>query len=247
MAPSYDPADALAMITPSLGNATLDSTAKGLIADEAQRVLWNFAPWKWERKNASDITIVHDTQDYTTIPSDFMGLLAVQIVRTDVTPNKPTDLKIVDYINADKTEKKDPNSIDRITYLQELNSAAGGFRIPNPSIVSPVTAVIRITYRKTPATKYTSANLTTDFVELPDQYFYLYKEWLLYEAYRYLGDPRAGTATFTKSGWVYSGQLAVANSLSLQALQTEDYSDTTDIFPETSLGVKDGWSFQRFP
>ena len=235
MAPSYDPQDALNAITPQLGNVTLDTTASGIVANEAQMLLWNYAPWRWERKVSTSLfTVVDDTQDYTAgVPSDFMQLLEAELVRTDTTPDEVTHLDIKNYVYTDQSTKNFP--IGEIAYLQELNSGAGGFRIPNPLIGSGVTAIVRGVYRKTPATKYTSANLTTDFVELPDQFFYLYKEWLLYAILRFVGDSRAGTATFQNGRWAFTGQLAIANAFSEQALQAEDYGDTQTVAPSESL------------
>lgn len=235
MAPSYDPQDALNEITPSLGNVTLDATAKGIVADNAHKLLWNYAPWRWERKvSSSFFTVVDDTQDYTAgVPSDFMQLLHAELVRTDTTPDEIWHLDIKNYVYNDLSNKIFP--FGQIAFLQELNSGAGGFRIPNPSIGSGVTAIVRGVYRALPTTTYTSANLTTNFSELPDQYFYLYVEWLRYAVYRFIGDDRAGTATFQNGRWAFTGQLAVANAFTEQALKTEDYPDTMTIAPTESL------------
>lgn len=236
--PTYDPTDAYNAITPQLGNVSLDSTAKGTLADNAHRWLWNFSPWRWERKTLSAFSISNETQTYTaSVPSDFMQLLQAEAVITSDTPDSVYELDIVKWIDTDPTEKRALTKLARICYLQELNSGAGGFKIPNPSIPSGTTAQIRGVYRALPTTKYTSANLTTDFVELPDQYFHVYQEVLLWMVYRYIGDERAGLAQAASGGRImYTGQLGVMMDAVELMFKAEDYPDTETIFPSESLG-----------
>ena len=249
MAPSYDPADAYNAITPQLGNVSLDSTAKGTVADNACKWLWNFAPWRWERKSLSAFSLTDDTQTYTAaVPSDFMQLLQAEVVVTSDTPDTVRELDIKNWVDTDPTEKMAPVSLGRICYLQELNSGVGGFKIPNPSIPSGTTATIRGVYRATPATKYTSANLTTDFTELPDQYFHVYQEVLLWMVYRYIGDSRAGHAQSTSGGRImYTGQLGVMMDAVGLMFNAEDYADTNTIFPSESLGPTSSSRYPMFP
>lgn len=235
---TYDPQDALNQITPQLANVTLDATAKGICADDAHRILWNYAPWRWERKILPNIAVVDGQQDYTggSVPSDFMGLLQAELVITSETPNWVGEMEIKSFVHLDPKVKVPLTSVRDICFLQELNSQAGGFRITNPQVAPGQTAVVRGVYRKLPTTKYSSANLTTDFTELPDQYFYLYVEWLLWRIYRYIGDPRAGTATFQSGRWAFTGQLAQATALTEQVLLTEDFPDTDVVHPAEAFG-----------
>jgi hypothetical protein len=126
-----------------------------------------------------------------------------------------------------------------IAFIQELNSGAGGFRLgPTPSIGTGVTAVVNGTYRKTPTTKYTSANLTTDFAELPDQYFHVFVEVLFYHILRFVGDPRAGAINYDRKRRqaVYNGQLGVAMDAIAVMAEMEDLPDVETIVPLEPLG-----------
>ncbi len=235
---NYSPNDALLYITPQLANVTLDATAKGTCADNAQRMLWNISPWRWSRKTLPNITLVDAQQEYTgaNVPSDFMQLIQVECVRTDSSPNIVWEMDIKGFVFSDPQTKFFP--IREICFLQELNTQVGGFRISNPSIGTGVTAVLRGVYRFTPSVKYTSANLTTAFAEQPDQYFHVYCEVLLYFIYRYVGDPRAGAAQYNRKQRrvAYTGQLAVAMDAIDIMLEAEDASDTETIFPVYPLG-----------
>lgn len=238
MAPSYDPQDALDFITPQLGNVSLDAPAKGICANNAQTMLWNIYPWRWARKTLPNITLVDGQQEYTgtNVPTDFMQLIQAECVRTDSTPNVVWEMDIKSMVYSDPQTKFFP--VREIAYLQELNTQAGGFRVSNPSIGTGVTAVVRGVYRFTPVTKYISTNLTTNFAELPDQYFGTYAEVLMYYIYRYTGDPRAGEAQYNRKQRRvgYSGQLAVAMDSIDIMLEAEDAQDTETIFPVNPLG-----------
>lgn len=237
-APTYDPTDAYNVITPQLSNVTLNATAKGHIANIAHLTLWNVYPWRWTRKILPDITLVDIQQDYTgtAVPSDFHQLIQASVVRTDTTPDTIYELDIKTWLAQDAVSS---GAIPRwIAFLHELNSAAGGFRfLPVPGVSSGLTWVARGIYKKTPTTTYTSANLTTNFVELPDMYFPAYCEILLWHAYRYVGDARAGAASAGNRGRrSYSGQLAVAADAVEQMLQAEDMGDVDTLFPDEPLG-----------
>ena len=247
--PTYAPSDAFSKITPQLGNIALDSTAKGTLADDAQRYLWNVTPWRWERKALSAFSLTDNTQEYTAaVPSDFMGLLQAELLITSQTPNPVYQMDIKKFVDRDTMQKVSLPQVRDIAFLQELNSGAGGFRIVNPSVPSGTTAQIRGVYRALPSVKYTSANLSTTFAELPDQYFYVYQEVLLWWIYKYVGDPRAGGATITSSGKiVYSGQMANAMAMVEMMLNAEDTSDTEIIYPHEQLGPVGGYHHNLYP
>lgn len=236
--PTYDPADAYNAITPQLSSVVLDSTAKGTQANNAQNFLWNAYPWRWTRKILPDITLVDDTQDYSgaNVPTDFLQLLQVSCVRTDTTPDHVWELDIKPWLPLDPQSKQFP--LRQVAFLHELNSQAGGFRVlPNPGISSGVTAVIRGTYKFKPSVTYTSANLTTNFAELPDSYFYVYEEVLRWMLFRYVGDKRAGSTLIDGRGnKQYTGQMGVMMEAIKTAMLTEDLPDSDTIFPEDPLG-----------
>lgn len=237
-APTYDPQDALNTLKPQLSNVTLDSTAQGIVCDLAHKELWNFYPWRWTKKILPDITLVDIQQDYTgsSVPTDFLQLLQASVVRTDTTPDTIFELDIKDWLAEDAVSS---GAIPRLVSFQhELNSAAGGFRLlPVPSSPSGQTWVLRGIYKRNPTTKYSSANLTTDFSELPDVYFPVYCEVLLWWIYRYVGDARAGNVGATKGGQrTYTGQIGRAMAAIQQMLEAEDTGDTQTIFPAEPLG-----------
>lgn len=248
-APTYDPADALAVITPQLQNVTLDATAKGTICDEVYSMLWNMYPWRWTRKELASVTLVDIQQDYTgaSVPTDFHQFIQAEVARTDLTPDTIYELDIKSWL-----AKEDVSSggIPRwVAFMHELNSQAGGFRLlPVPGVSSGQTWVLRGIYKKTPATKYTSANLATNFTELPDVYFPVYTALLLWRIYQYVGDARAGSIQVDSRGnRAYSGQLGVAMGLVDQMLESEDIGDTDIIFPAEPLGFFRPASRRMFP
>ena len=236
MASTYTPRNALDRAKAHNFNRPITSI-EHLTADDAKNVLWQF-PLRWTRKVLSDITVVDSTSEYTTIPSDFYRLLEFWQVRTDTTPNEvKTDIEIVEWLNPSPSFER--FWADRVAFIQELNTQAGGFRVyPQPEIVTGTTSVYRGVYQFNPA-KITAANISDEgLLLLPDQYFPVYSEWVLYYIFKYTNDSRTGNVVVDTLGRAqYTGQLGVAMDFLKNMLRSEDYPATSLRSPEVGSNL----------
>ncbi len=183
------------------------------ILDYANKALWMAANWRWTVGTLTATTLLSSTQDYTiTDPADFNYLIHSYIA-DGVAPVR--HLEVVSALPAAVTINGNPDFIAHTTNLLRVS--------PNPGTlpVSPTRQILSW-YKKNPPNITPSNVGTAGVLLMDDAWFWVYSELVLYYAFKYAEDQRAGSANLSSEGkWQYTGQLAIANAAIEQMKQRE--------------------------
>lgn len=167
--------------------------------------MWMAAGWRWTLANVTPFNLVAATSDYTyTVPADFLYLYSAATVDTALTQT-PRELYVEPYIiSGGKTTglqtrisliKGSPNKL-RLTPVP--TATPGGVTLQVIGLYKKIAPVITAT------TMYTAGVQIFD-----DEWFWVYNEGVLWRAYQYSDDARAGTITLDNSGkYQFTGQRA---------------------------------------
>lgn len=201
---AYAPNDALTFAKTMVKKMPVtDATLSYQILDYVSSLLWAAAPWKWTIGTLSNLSITGGTTDYAvTPPADFLYLLSATL--TDGSTTNP--LAIVPTLPATIVQVGMPT---QVAYMDASNLV----RV-SPKPTASLAQSLVMLYKKTP-TKITASNYATaGALNLPDVYFPAYQAGVLWQAYLYADDQRAGTATVDQDGKVqYTQQLGLFMSL----------------------------------
>lgn len=202
MAATYTPQQAFDYARRMIGNLPLeDSEIKLAVLNDAAHYLHLYAPWSWTVGAFDPVTLVTGQDDYALVdPADVMHPLRGDVFDVN---NERLDRHLwpAHSLPAD-------DSIKGRTANFELTSTTNVRFFPTPSGEVANTKV-RILYRKQ-LTEITEGNIgvaaTLDF---PDQWHWLYKQLVLFEARRFeQGTPNGSVQVATNGSVAYSGDYA---------------------------------------
>lgn len=232
--PAYTTQNAIDYCKPLVKNVPTVSALQDVAVDTAHTRVYTHRMWRWTLAALTAIPLVDGTQDYTIANNDFYRLKTARITRTDLTPDENIELDRVEFLAPDLTVHSFVNS--RLIAYEPVSTK---LRLEwATSVPTGVTAAINGEYQKNP-TKLTvgSANLF-----MPDTYFHVFVEWLLYNLYRFSDDNRAGTVQVVNGRRVYTGQLGIAMDALNAMAEAEDLADGDPlIFPAEPL-ISRGYS-----
>ncbi len=199
MAATRAPYEAFGYVKSYVKSMPLEDIGPGLL-NEVHQMLWMAAPWRWTLGSLAATTLVSNTQDYTiSTPADFLFLFDGFIsdganVYRDllIEPTLPSDVKVV-------------GNVSRISHQGSTTYRT----FPKPGVLpaSPAQQLI-LRYKKvappiTNQTQYTAGQLVMD-----DEWFWVFSAGVLWKAYQWGDDSRAGGVTLTSTGQAqYTGQL----------------------------------------
>ncbi len=202
MGSTYKPSDAIAWAKTMIKSMPIDvSVSTGnwqyQTVDYVASLLWNAAPWSWTIGTLSAVTVTAGTTDYSaTAPSDLLYLNKAYITDGSLT----NELKIVSAIPTPVTQIGNPT---QVAYNANVIRVS-----PVPPAAYSKTLVMQ--YKKQPP-KITSTNFGTAGTQVfMDCYFPVLQEGVLWQAYKYADDNRAGGCTVNEEGKrQYTGQLGI--------------------------------------
>lgn len=203
----FTPGDAFSYAKTMVKSMRLDDIKLRILFD-ALSLVWHAAPWDWTIGEMPDspLSLSASTVDYTvTIPSDFNHLkYAVLIDNANVF--KPLAIRALLPADPVKTGE-----------TMEVGKVAGQSKIrvyPKPPASMPsATQKVLLYYKKDVPNLTTSDYASTSILSLDDDWFRVYCAAVLYYAYLYADDDRAGSAVYEpKSGYRFTGQRAVFES-----------------------------------
>lgn len=207
MASTYRPVDAFDMSKVFIKLMPLERSRQ-IILDSALKMLWMSAPWRWSLGAFPTVTLAASATDYAvTDPADFLyiqpGSAYVSAGETDVA----RDIEVVAAIPAQvKIVGAQPSLV--------THPSANVVRIfPKPSAtVTSGTQLISLYKKICPV--LSESNIYTAGVQVfDDEWFWVYVSIVLYQAYLYADDSRAGAAQFTEGGGrVYTGQRGIVEA-----------------------------------
>lgn len=166
------------------------------VAQDAYNYLWFAAPWRWTLGTGLDFDLVAGQYEYTFSggtppPADYLYLVEAKLI-TDANSQQIIPLEIVASLPATNHLGTNPTKI-----------AETGTTVPGTSVtyrVHPVKQTLQgvnkvVGTYKRKARAWDAKTIYTTAVEFPDEWFYVYKSLVLYHAYKYSNDDRAGGAT----------------------------------------------------
>ena len=168
--------------------------------NDAQGLIWSFAPWRWTVGVTAATDIVNDSATVAVAAmSDFDRIVAayLQLATGDM-----VELIPVAVLPTQTELKGPPRKIAATSDTSIILQPPPTGYLPAPKLV--------VTFKKKP-TEITAANVATAGITgIPDAWFYVFTAAVLYYAYLYADDPRAGGAVAVAGGAIqYSGQLGV--------------------------------------
>jgi len=208
------PNEAIAYAKRFLGNMPLDdSTIKLRILDDAHKKLWMAAPWSWTLGSLEVVTLVNDQQEVNLVsePADFLGLVRASMI----SPNEatPNDLAISASLPVTTIIKGRPTQVQYVAgtpdKLRFLPVPTGYATVPSAQVPK-----ILSTYKKK-STEITAGNVATSYQTtsgVPDEWFWVYQEIVLFKGFQFSHDPRLGTMQVGPNGVVFSGQYAAVEA-----------------------------------
>lgn len=238
MASTYTPQDAvdyLAKFVNGVPVTDIDSQ----VCDFVKRIIWLAYPWRFSLSELTAINLVDGTQDYayTSDSTTLFRLVSARVYRTDITsPGNPVkDVMIMSWI--------EPAPADRISFPNfrsiAHNRITSKIRFEAPiAIPSGQTLQLKGEYQKF-ATKITDANMSQAAAldSLPDEYFHMFCQGLLWQLFKFTRDKRAGTAQLVNGQVVYTGQLGEFHDSIVACMQAEGWGQGETRFPDDPLGV----------
>lgn len=171
------------------------------ILDEVNKMIWMAAPWRWTLGSLPATQLVSNTPDYTiTTPADFLFIFDGYISDG---ANVFRNLIFEPTLPADVVIKGDTS---RIAYM-----GSDLYRLyPRPGTIpaTPGRQLI-LRYKKNSPEITNETQFTSGFLEMDDEWFWVYSAGVLHKAYQWADDSRAGSATLSEGKVQYTGQLAI--------------------------------------
>ncbi len=189
---------------------------KDRILDSPNRIIWNSAPWRWTLGSLDAITLVNNTQNYTlALPADYFypyqGWIttgADPVQQIEFMPTLPTDVGVVGLPK-------------RVSIIGEAGTTAAVRFYPKPGSLNPTSRFYAI-YKRSPPTITRNNAGTPGILGMPDEWIHVYEAGVLYYAYLFSDDQRAGGASNAGEGRTqYSGQLGLFMGLLDEMKQRE--------------------------
>lgn len=201
MAATKAPYDAFGYIKSFLKGMPLEQIGPEVL-DEVNKIIWMAAPWRWTLGSLTAKSLVSNQQDYTiTVPADFLYLWdgfisdGANVYRElTIEPTLPADVKVV-------------GNVSRLAYM-----GSNTFRtFPKPGTLpnSPTQQFI-LRYKKTAPVITNQTQYDSGFLVMDDEWFWAFCAGVLWKAYQWGDDQRAGSITVASNGSVqYTGQLGI--------------------------------------
>ncbi len=175
------------------------------ICDDISKHLWMAAPWRWTLGSYPNFTLVADTPTYAgiTIPADYLRLESAYLTDGSKTPRP---LTIEPFLPEFVTIK---GQVSRIAVDTSPPSSHTIRVSPVPGTLTSPAPVVVTSYKKV-APDITAAAMNTAGVQVfDDEWFWVFQEGVLWKAYLYADDARAGNIRVDAKGNIeYTGQRA---------------------------------------
>jgi len=208
LASTYTSSDAITWVKNWLKNEPIDGVdgVKYGIPDDIIKMIWMAAPWRFSVGVLPVVTLASNTQDYTVaLPSDWLYPIHGYVMGgTENVVKHMFPMPVLPQTYA-------PTGIPGRFAITGTASTNGTLRIyPKLGTLSS-TAHYAVVYYKKTSPKIAAANYSTaGSLIIDDEWFWVFRDGVLWKSYLWADDPRAGTVQATPDGKIqYSGQRAV--------------------------------------
>lgn len=199
------PQDALNYAKRMCGNMPVDDVnLNPRVLDDASRMLWMVAPWRWTIQPLEVITLSNNAQDYA-LASHTDLLFLVQASLTDGVQR--SELQVTANLPSTSVLTGKPT---RVSFVPP--TSAGKLRtLPVPSqLIAPIPSILAWYKQLAPTinagnqlNQYNTITQTTggggSNVGFPDEFFWVYREAVLLYAYQFTHDARLGAVQVEKA------------------------------------------------
>ena len=216
MASTYPAFAAFEYVKKYIGNMDLERLAPGIL-DDVNKMFWGYAPWRWTLGLMPQLTLVSNTQDYAvTLPADFLYLYDILQLDGKTTRHlKATAIyPQTGILRAGQAGSAAIMSINSVDTLR-IDPTPG--TIPSGAASQKLISI----YKKTAPDVTKSTMYTAGFLSIPDDFFWVYREGVLWKAMSWAQDPRAGDVKVQGGQVAFGGQRAVFESALLTCAQQE--------------------------
>ena len=197
------------------------------VLDDVNKIMWMKAPWRWTLGTFPLIALANNQQDYNiTIPSDFLYLQDSYI--TDASGGAARELHIEPFLPSGGKK-----GVPSRCAVSGAAGISGTYRLfPQPGNLDPAWEVVSLYKKISPIISPSNVN-TNGVLVFDDEWFWVYVSGILYYAYLYGDDQRAGSATVGANGQVqFSGQRGVFEANLQIMMQREKLAGLTTVQPE---------------
>jgi len=203
---SYVPIRAITHAKEMIKSEPLDRLAVRL-CDQVAKMIWQYAPWTWTIGALNPATLVAATSDYTigSFPADFQHIQRAYLQNT-VNGKILRKLVIVESL---------PNVANEIFGVPRTIAHAGTDVVRIHPVYGPTglpSATVKLVswYKKTTPAVTAATIQTAGSLVMDDDWSWVFEEGVLWKAYQYAFDQRAGSAQVDSKGNAqYTGQLGV--------------------------------------
>lgn len=200
MAATFQPSNAFVYVKSYVKQMPLQNVGPALL-DEISKIMWMHAPWRWTLGALPATNLTSNTQDFTiTTPSDFLMLYdgwisdGANVFRRIIpTAALPTDVKVVG----------NPSMIAHVS--------GNDYRIypKTGTLPSAPAQQFILRYKKQAPVITNETQFTSGFLGMDDEWFWVFQAGVLWKAYQWADDSRAGSVSISDKGHQYSGQMGV--------------------------------------
>ncbi len=200
MASTYAPSTALLYAKSFVKKMPVDTdpNINVQMLDYVHAAMWMAAPFRWTVGLVGNTTLVNSTTDYTVAdPSDFLYIEGAYVAKG----NSNEYLTPVSFLTNENITPGSPALIS--------HPALNTYRV-SPAPTQNYNSPLYIYYKKQ-RPMITTGNYTSGGVQVfDDEWFWVYQTGVLWQAYQYADDARAGGATVDQDGKTqYTGQLGI--------------------------------------
>lgn len=170
------------------------------ILDDAFKMLWMAAPWRWSVGILSPISVATGSDQSFSPPADFL-----YIIRAWITDGQSA-IELHPEATLPTTNVKGvPNQIAYIASGSLLRINPVPTTLPNSG-----TWQLLVIYKKISPVLAKTNIFTAGTQIFDDEWFHVFKDLVLYKAFVYAGDEKAGSVNMQDGKLQYTGQLAQA-------------------------------------
>lgn len=217
MAQTKKPIEGIEFAKRFIKEMPLEDVATEIVNDIHGRI-WMAAPWSWSLGLIAPITVVNNTASYSfSLPADYFGPERAYLTSSD-SKEAPRIILPVAIVPSDSAGFVGVPNTFSITGTP--GSTGTLTLLPKPSGLG-TTMKIYLVYKKV-ATQYTPTTIHTTALQLENEYFHVFNDGVLWRAYQYADDARAGGSTVAEGRVQHNGQRGQFESSLLQMQQIEE-------------------------
>jgi hypothetical protein len=191
MASTYQPIQAFDYAKRFIKNMSLEQVQVDIL-DQTLKYMWMAAPWRWTLGAFPSFNISANVQQYTvTCPADFLYLLYSYMAVKET-----ASIRVLSVEPILTTFLAQYGQTSQIAVNSPVPGGSTAVNIyPNPGALDPVYSATIYSYYKRTSPVLTSLNIFTAGTQVfDDEWFWVYESGVLYYAYLFADDQRAGGA-----------------------------------------------------